>query len=358
MEIFRKSRPYTIVADDAAQGRLSHAYLLLCPDAKNLRAFLKELAKPVACDGLEGAARARAERLIDEEMYADCRVFPAPGEKCGVAEVRDLLGDCIVKPREGRRKVFVLDAVQEMLAPAQNKLLKVLEEPPANVHFLLGSTNEFSVLPTVRSRVKKLELPAFSEADAEEYLRQKYPQRQDCRELAALSGGGAFITACEKNHVRAERLRYNLARQGAARVTVMECDARKLDEFFRFDKILLDAPCSGSGTVQAGPGARKCGFSDELLARSVKTQQALLRRALDVLAPGGVLVYATCSILSDENEGVLERVLPNSGAELEPLPEGLLEGVPLLPCRLPEAAVVCPTDLFEGFFVALVKKKR
>ncbi len=189
MQVFRKSRPYTIVADDAAQGRLSHAYLLLCPDAKNLRAFLKELAKPVACDGLEPAARARAERLIDEEMYADCRVFPAPGEKCGVAEVRDLLGDCIVKPMEGRRKVFVLDAVQEMLAPAQNKLLKVLEEPPANVHFLLGSTNEFSVLPTVRSRVKKLELPAFSEADAEEYLRQKYPQRQDCRELAALSGG-------------------------------------------------------------------------------------------------------------------------------------------------------------------------
>ena len=75
-----------------------------------------------------------------------------------------------------------------------------------------------------------------------------------------------------------------------------------------FDKILLDAPCSGSGTVQTGPGARKCGFSDELLARSVKTQQALLRRALDVLAPGGVLVYATCSILADENEGVLSTI--------------------------------------------------
>ena len=129
------------------------------------------------------------------------------------------------------------------------------------------------------------------------------PGGKTCQ-MAALSGGGAFITACEKNHVRAERLRYNLARQGAARVTVMECDARKLDEFFRFDKILLDAPCSGSGTVQAGPGARKCGFSDELLARSVKTQQALLRRALDVLAPGGVLVYATCSILADENDDV------------------------------------------------------
>ena len=182
------------------------------------------------------------------------------------------------------------------------------------------------------------------------------PGGKTCQ-MAALSGGGAFITACEKNHVRAERLRYNLAKQGAPRVNVMECDARKLDEFFRFDKILLDAPCSGSGTVRIGPDARKCSFSDELLARSVKTQQALLRRALDVLAPGGTLVYATCSILAEENEGVLERVLAKSKADLVPLPEGLLEGVPLLPCRLPEAAVVCPTDLFEGFFLALIEKK-
>lgn len=176
--------------------------------------------------------------------------------------------------------------------------------------------------------------------------------------MAALSQGAALITACEKNHVRAERLRYNLAKQGASRVNVMECDARKLDSFFSFDKVLLDAPCSGSGTVRYADGSFKTGFSLELLSRSVKTQQALLRKALDIVKPGGFVLYATCSILAEENEELIRRVLPKARAELVPLPDGLLEGVPLLPCQLPEAAVVCPSEYFEGFFLALIKKGR
>ena len=174
--------------------------------------------------------------------------------------------------------------------------------------------------------------------------------------MAALSEGKALICACEKNHVRAEKLRYNLAKQGASRVNVMECDARKLDDFFSFDKVLLDAPCSGSGTVRIIDGSCKTGFSDELLKRSVKAQQALLRKALSVLKPGGTMVYATCSILEDENERVLEQVLPKAKAQIVALPDGLLDGVPQLPCRLPEAAVVRPTELFEGFFLALIEK--
>ena len=63
-------------------------------------------------------------------------------------------------------------------------------------------------------------------------------------EIAALSDNKAMITACEKNKIRAERLKYNLDKQGANRVSLMMKDARKLDDFFSFDKILLDAPCS------------------------------------------------------------------------------------------------------------------
>lgn len=182
------------------------------------------------------------------------------------------------------------------------------------------------------------------------------PGGKTCQ-ISALSGGKALICACEKNHVRAEKLRYNLGKQGVSRVNVMECDARKLDDFFTFDKVLLDAPCSGSGTVSLASGRCKTGFTEALLARSAKTQQALLHKALGVLKPGGTMVYATCSILAEENEDVLARVLPKAEAEVEPLPEGLLEDVPLLPCRLPEAAVVMPTDRYEGFFLALIKKK-
>ena len=68
-------------------------------------------------------------------------------------------------------------------------------------------------------------------------------------QIAALSNNEANITACEINKIRAERLRYNLDKQGASSVFVMLEDARNIDNFFSFDQILLDSPCSGSGTI-------------------------------------------------------------------------------------------------------------
>ncbi len=68
-------------------------------------------------------------------------------------------------------------------------------------------------------------------------------------QIAALSNNLANITACELNKIRIERLKYNIQKQGATNVYVMEKDARLLDDFFCFDQILLDAPCSGSGTL-------------------------------------------------------------------------------------------------------------
>lgn len=183
MQLFENSRAMRMVRADAQAGRLSHAYLFLCPDVRNLRRWLKELAAVLL------GADARAKRLIAEECYSDCRIFPAPGEKAGVAEVKTMLDDVYIKPVEGDKKAFVLDNVQDMLAPAQNKLLKVLEEPPENVYFLLGATGEYSVLNTVRSRTKRLELLSFSEEDTAAYLEEKFPQRTDAREIAALSGG-------------------------------------------------------------------------------------------------------------------------------------------------------------------------
>ena len=69
-------------------------------------------------------------------------------------------------------------------------------------------------------------------------------------QMAAMTGNQAQITACEKNKARSEKLKYNLEKQGAFGTYVMVEDARKLDDFFSFDRILLDAPCSGSGTVE------------------------------------------------------------------------------------------------------------
>ena len=109
-------------------------------------------------------------------------------------------------------------------------------------------------------------------------------------QMVALSGGKAMITACEKNAIRAERLKFNIQRQGAGRVSVLVQDARKLDDFFSFDKILLDAPCSGSGTLAVREGELVSKFSRELVDNSARLQEPLLRKALRLLKPGHEMI--------------------------------------------------------------------
>lgn len=169
-------------------------------------------------------------------------------------------------------------------------------------------------------------------------------------QISALSLGGAFITACEIDRIRTDRLRFNLARQGVPRVTVLQTDARKLNEFFSFDRILLDAPCSGSGTLDLSAPIK---ISEALVRNSVSIQEALLCKALKLLKKNGTLVYSTCSILKEENEEVLFRALRRCGGELIPISPPT--GIPVLPSA-DGTLCVSPDKLFEGFFVAKIQK--
>lgn len=179
-------------------------------------------------------------------------------------------------------------------------------------------------------------------------------------QMAALSGGSAHITACELHGPRAERLAFNLERQGASGVTVMRTDARRLDDYFSFDQILVDAPCSGSGTLRLGDPKMAGRFTPTLIQKSVKAQEALLAKALRLLKPGGRLVYSTCSVLACENEDVVERCLraasKTGSYRIEPIDLADGEDMPRLPVRLEGALALCPTERYEGFFVAAVRR--
>lgn len=69
-------------------------------------------------------------------------------------------------------------------------------------------------------------------------------------QLATLTQNKAHITACEMNNIRLERLKYNIEKQGATSVYTMQTDSRKIDDFFSFDQILLDAPCSRKWNIK------------------------------------------------------------------------------------------------------------
>ena len=177
-------------------------------------------------------------------------------------------------------------------------------------------------------------------------------------QMAALSGNGALITACEKNKIRAERLQFNLDRQGVTRVNVMCQDARQLNDLFKFDKVLLDAPCTGSGTILIAEGEPERRMTPDWVSKTAATQKAMLKKALTLLSAGHEMVYSTCSILRQENEDVLNAVLPGMNAEIVPITHEFLNHVPLLPVTIPGVVCVKPTELFEGFFVAKIRKRK
>ena len=176
-------------------------------------------------------------------------------------------------------------------------------------------------------------------------------------QIAAITNNNANITACELNAIRVERLKYNIEKQGATSVYVMQKDSRTIDDFFSFDRILLDAPCSGSGTLNINDENAFIYFTSKLIEKSIKAQMALLKKALTILKPGREMVYSTCSILACENEDVVNKILKEVNAEIVPIEIDKMEELPMLPVRIPGTICVCPNEFYEGFFIAKLRKR-
>lgn len=175
-------------------------------------------------------------------------------------------------------------------------------------------------------------------------------------EIATLVVNKARITAIEMNKIRAQKLKYNIEKQGATCVYIMEQDARKLNDFFSFDNVLLDAPCSGSGTININDTKLEKIFTEQLIKKSIKSQNELLKKAIKVLKKGSKMVYSTCSILQEENENIIENVLKENKVEIVDIDFKGIEDLPKLPTRIKGTLCVAPTKEYEGFFVAKLKK--
>lgn len=166
------------------KGEVSLSTLVVFPDAKYLRALLKECAK-----AFFGENDARRNSLIEEENYSDCMILPRAGAKLSVEDAVRVIEESLLSPVEEKKKLFVLDAFDAASQLVQNKLLKILEEPPQGVYFLLGASGEGAVLPTVLSRVRKIAVPPFGEEEIASALARNHGEEREIARAAAASGG-------------------------------------------------------------------------------------------------------------------------------------------------------------------------
>lgn len=196
-KVIRNTNAYKIIYGEKKRGELSHAYLIVCPDGVMLKTYMKLFASLIMCENDGACGECRPCRLIDKEAYADCDFYPKDGDKIKTADIDDLVSKTIIRPIESDIRMFVLVGAENMTAEAQNKILKTLEEPPRNVCILIGATTDNALLPTVKSRVKRLDVPPFSDGEIRRALGDEYPDKAKLESAIALGGGkiGSVIKA-------------------------------------------------------------------------------------------------------------------------------------------------------------------
>lgn len=172
-----------------------------------------------------------------------------------------------------------------------------------------------------------------------------------------LAAAGADVTSLDASKARMERLSENMSRTGLSAQIVI-ADALEWVPDKSFDAILLDAPCSATGTLRRHPDLAYAKTGDELPALA-DLQSSLIDRAFGWLAPGGRMVFCTCSLLPEEGEEQLSAALARHSDMrlLEPVSEGLDAA-----WRAPQGGLRIRPDHWahmggiDGFFIALVEK--
>jgi len=183
-------------------------------------------------------------------------------------------------------------------------------------------------------------------------------------QIASKMRNKGYIVANDPNPQRVQALGRNIERWGARNISILNETPQRLVNHFGeyFDRVLVDAPCSGEGTFRTHPGEMKK-WSPQLSQRLSAIQDEILWFAGQLVRPGGILVYSTCTFNQLENEGTILRFLKkNPGFNLELIPQftGFSPGIsidPSDPVDLSKSVRIWPQmTTGEGHFIAKMKK--
>lgn len=174
-----------------ANRRVAHAYLFSGVEGmgkyKTAWAFARMLQ--CTCQGTDESPPCPACNLADGQAHPDIMTIVPQGTAIRIEQIREIHKAMQYNPRMGQRKIFILDGVERLTEQAANSLLKVLEEPPAFVVFILLTLNIHSVLPTVLSRCQHLSFQAVPEKDIMAYFIEHGCSAEQAAVVAAVSGG-------------------------------------------------------------------------------------------------------------------------------------------------------------------------
>ena len=178
-----------------AKNRISHFYLISGPEGSGKKTLTRLLAAAAQCTGEQKPCMSCTHcRKVLSGTHPDLITVDDPEKRYVPIElIRDTQSDLYIQPNEGKRKIYLFPRAQDMLIPAQNALLKILEEPPSYGVFILLTDNAQKLLPTVRSRCTELALTALPESVLRTALEKACPQASGQQIAGAIGRCGGYL---------------------------------------------------------------------------------------------------------------------------------------------------------------------
>ena len=179
-------------------------------------------------------------------------------------------------------------------------------------------------------------------------------------QIAAMMQNNGYILANELDALRCEGLKFNVEKQGAKIVEVNngrgEVIGKKYEECF--DRVLLDAPCSGEGRFLANDAKTYRNWSKKTVKELAKLQKKLLKSAYQAVKQGGEIVYSTCTLNKEENEDILKWAMEELNIKILDINLNIKNSAEISDenKELKKAIRILPSKETEGFFIAKLKK--
>lgn len=309
------------------QNKIAHAIMLDGAAGLGKKALANIIAQAAVCRHREDGTPCgdcsnckKAEKGIHPDIS-----FP---EKSGIlqtysiATIRDVRTDAYVAANEAFTKVYIFTDVDNMGVPAQNAFLKILEEPPKNVMFILTCESAFNVLATIRSRVQLFSLSPVSSAELQAYLAKNFPEQpaehlKNICEVAKGNIGLALDLITAEGHSKsselAEKLAFSLASMNEFDLLTVAAQVLENKKDFIFVlKFLSDLLRDALVLSVDFSIAENCGCA-KILAEKLSTAQLL--RLIDVVAQtkGYVERNVNLQILSTDFCSKMFQVATNAG---------------------------------------------
>lgn len=198
MKLYSKEHAVGLIRSMIKSSRLSHSFIICGDNGVGKKTLAMHLASQILCSDGQGdmCGVCKSCRMAKNNAHPDL-ITLVPSGKSGnfrADDLRPLISDANVTPNEGIYKVYILPLIDRALPAAQNTLLKIVEEPPANVIFIMTATSKEGILPTILSRSIVINIGNATEDECLEALVENGHTESDAKKAIEAFGGN--IGAC------------------------------------------------------------------------------------------------------------------------------------------------------------------